>query len=167
MLRLRDGAGFIPPETGKLILMRTRIRRAYPFAAIAGILLVGVALPFSGVFASKRFHTASANSVNAPQPGPPLSEAARLNSIGVAYMNQQRFAEAQKQFEGALKVQPDYALAKLNLGVSLLSQQKSEDAKSFAGSHGKLPQDPYAWYNLGLVYKDMANTKRRSKRSSM
>jgi len=71
-------------------------------------------------------------------------------------MNQQRFAEAQKQFEGALKVQPEYALAKLNFGVSLLSQQKSEDAKkALLEATEKLPQDPYAWYNLGLVYKDI------------
>src|SRR6476646_3854161 len=84
--------------------MRTRIRRAYPFAAIAGILLVGVALPFSGVFASKRLHAASGNSLNAPQPGPPLSEAAK---------------------------------------------------KALLEASEKLPQDPYAWYNLGLVYKDI------------
>jgi Flp pilus assembly protein TadD len=134
--------------------MRIRIRRMYPFATIAGIVLLGLALPFTGSFASKKFHPAPSIVSASPESAP--SEAARLNSIGVAYMNQQRFSEAQKQFEAALKVQPDYALAKLNLGVSLLSQQKSEDAKkSLIEASAKLPGDPYAWYNLGLVFKDI------------
>src|SRR5260370_7038060 len=76
-------------------------------------------------------------------------------------MNQEKFGEAQKQFEGALKAQPDYVLAKLNLGVSLLSQQKSEDAKkALLEASEKLPRDPYAWYNLGLVYKDVGDQEK-------
>src|SRR5579885_3078632 len=42
--------------------------------------------------------------------------AAKLNSVGVAYMGQQRFADAQKEFEAALAADGNYALAKLNLG---------------------------------------------------
>ena len=76
-------------------------------------------------------------------------------------MNQQRFADAQKQFDGALKAQPDYALAKLNLGISLLSQQKSDLAqKMLLEATEKLPRDPYAWYNLGLVYKDIGEQEK-------
>ena len=135
--------------------MRTRFCRAYLFAAIV-LVLLGVVLPLSGVFASKKTREFSASVPRVGASEGDSSEAARLNSIGVAYMNQQRFADAQKQFEAALKSQPDYALAKLNLGISLLSQQKSELAKKMLlEATEKLPRDPYGWYNLGLVYKDI------------
>src|SRR6266436_9789331 len=135
--------------------MRKRIRSAYPFAAFI-VVVLGIALPLSGVFAARKSLATFSIGSNAAARDPDNSEAARLNSIGVAYMNQQRFADAQKQFEAALKAQPDYALAKLNLGISLLSQQKSEDAKkALQEASEKLPRDPYAWYNLGLVYKDV------------
>src|SRR5438445_421205 len=141
--------------------MRTRIRRAYPFAAIILAVIVQGALPLSGVFAGKKSHTLSSATEDGLAADGQSSEAARLNSIGVAYMNQQRFADAQKQFESALKSQPDYLLAKLNLGISLLSQQKSEDArKALQEAAEKLPGDPYAWYNLGLVYKDISEQEK-------
>jgi Tfp pilus assembly protein PilF len=134
-----------------------RVRRAYPFVAIVLIAVVAAVLPLGGVIASRHSNAWSSAAGMASPPDADSAEAARLNSIGVAYMGQQRFADAQKQFEAALKAQPDYALAKLNLGVSLLSQQKSEDAKkALLDATEKLPRDPYSWYNLGLVYKDTA-----------
>src|SRR6266481_4776628 len=82
-------------------------------------------------------------------------EAFRYNTLGVAYMNQQKFAEAQKYFEKALAADPKFAIARLNLGISLLSQQKLEAARAaLEEATHLLPKDPYAWYNLGLVYKD-------------
>jgi Tfp pilus assembly protein PilF len=82
-------------------------------------------------------------------------EAFRNNTLGVAYMNQQKFAEAQKYFERALAADPKFAIARLNLGISLLSQQKIEAARAALEEATRLlPKDPYAWYNLGLVYKD-------------
>jgi tetratricopeptide (TPR) repeat protein len=123
--------------------------------------LLGIALPFGGVFAARKSAATAPIVADAVAPDADNSEAARLNSIGVAYMNQQRFADAQKQFDGALEAQPDYALAKLNLGIALLSQQKSEDAKkALLGASEKLPRDPYAWYNLGLVYKDVGEQEK-------
>jgi len=136
--------------------MRTPFTLGYPFAAIALLVLLGITLPLSGVFASKKSHDLFSAAQRVAGSGSDSSEAARLNSIGVAYMNQQRFADAQKQFEAALKRQPDYALAKLNLGISFLSQQKSDLAKKMLlEATEKLPRDPYGWYNLGLVYKDL------------
>ena len=82
-------------------------------------------------------------------------EAMRLNTLGVAYMNQQKAAEAQKYFEQALAADPQFAAAKMNLGISFLGQQKVERARAaLEEASAKLPQDPYAWYNLGLAYKD-------------
>src|SRR6266550_3666453 len=83
------------------------------------------------------------------------------DTLGVAYMNQQRPADAQKYFEQALEADPKFAVARLNLGVSLLAQQKLEPARAAleaAAQH--LPKDAYAWYNLGLAYKDLGETEK-------
>jgi Flp pilus assembly protein TadD len=133
--------------------MPTRVRRAYPFVLAA--LLLGSALPLAKVFAEK--HAPVVPTASVADPDAASAEAARFNSIGVAYMGQQRFGEAQKQFEAALKVQPGYALAKLNLGIAFIAQQKSDEAKAaLLEATQKLPNDPFGWYNLGLVYKDTA-----------
>jgi Flp pilus assembly protein TadD len=85
------------------------------------------------------------------------AEALRLNTLGVAHMNQGKSAEAEKLFEQALKVDPKFSGARLNLGVALLAQQKLEPARAALEQATKeLPSDPYAWYNLGLAYKDSA-----------
>jgi tetratricopeptide (TPR) repeat protein len=140
--------------------MRKRIRSAYWFAAMIAV-SIGIVLPLAAVFAAKKPQMAFSILAAAAAPDADNSEAARLNSIGVAYMNQQRFADAQKQFDSALKAQPDYALAKLNLGISLLSQQKPDEAKkALLEASEKLPRDPYAWYNLGLVYKDLSEQEK-------
>lgn len=83
------------------------------------------------------------------------SEAYRFNTLGVAHMNQQRPADAQKYFEQALEADPSFAVARLNLGVALLGQQKLEAArKALTEATEQMPNDPYAWYNLGLALKD-------------
>ena len=89
------------------------------------------------------------------------NDALRFNTLGVAYMNQQKFTDAQKNFEQALAADPKFAVARLNLGVALLSQQKLEAARAaLEEATRQLPRDPYAWYNLGLVYKDSAETEK-------
>jgi Tfp pilus assembly protein PilF len=89
------------------------------------------------------------------------AEAYRLNTLGVAYMNQQRPADAQKYFEQALAADPKFAVARLNLGIALMGQQKLEAARAaLEEAAEKLPKDPYAWYNLGLVYKDLGEAEK-------
>src|SRR5713226_6237178 len=89
------------------------------------------------------------------------TEAYRFNTLGVAYMNQQRPADAQKFFEQALEGDPKFAVARLNLGVSLMGQQKLEPARAaLEEAAQRLQRDPYAWYNLGLVYKDLGETEK-------
>ena len=83
------------------------------------------------------------------------ADAYRLNTLGVAHMNQGRPADAQKYFEQALEADPKLAIARLNLGVALLGQQKLEAARAaLTEATEQRPKDPYAWYNLGLAYKD-------------
>ncbi|PYX64432.1 MAG: hypothetical protein DMG78_30605, partial [Acidobacteria bacterium] len=89
------------------------------------------------------------------------ADAYRLNTLGVAYMNQQRPADAQKYFEQALEANPKFGVARLNLGISLLAQQKLEPARvALEAATQQLPKDAYAWYNLGLVYKDLGEAER-------
>jgi len=90
-----------------------------------------------------------------------VGEAYRLNTLGVAYMNQQRPADAEKYFTQALSVDPTFEVARLNLGIALLAQQKLEPARTaLATATAKLPNDPYAWYNLGLAYKDLGDAEK-------
>jgi Tfp pilus assembly protein PilF len=122
---------------------------------VAGV-LVFVALLFSHEPHSHAWQR------TAPTPAAKISgEAQRLNTLGVAHMNQGKNAEAQEQFEKALAADPNFAQAKMNLGISLLAQQKLEPARAaLEDAAKKLPDDPYAWYNLGLVYKDSADTEK-------
>jgi tetratricopeptide (TPR) repeat protein len=103
----------------------------------------------------------SAAKPHSASPAATANEALRFNTLGVAYMNQQKFADAQKNFEQALDLDPKFGIARLNLGIALLSQQKLEAARtSLEAASRLLPQDPYAWYNLGLAYKDSGETEK-------
>jgi len=89
------------------------------------------------------------------------AEALRLNTLGVAHMNQGKSADAEKLFEQALAVDPKFGGARLNLGIASLAQQKLEHARAALEQATKeLPNDPYAWYNLGLAYKDSAEPEK-------
>ena len=93
-------------------------------------------------------------------PGPVANpqEAARLNNIGVAYMNQQLFEKALKAFEGAAADDPALEVATVNRGVALLNLQRVDEAKALLEKEVKNnPRDPHAWYNLGLYYKNSAD----------
>ena len=64
----------------------------------------------------------------ASQPNP--IEAARLNNLGCAYMNQQLFEKGLKEFQQAVQADPNLAIARLNEGVAYLNLQKVDEAKS-------------------------------------
>jgi len=118
--------------------------------------VLALLLPTLVVFASRR--ATEAFPQNAPSRSPKktlASGALRLNTLGVAYLNQGKAAEGQKYFEEVLATDPGFAVARMNLGIALLAQQKMEQARAaLEQATAKLPDDPTAWYNLGLVYKD-------------
>jgi tetratricopeptide (TPR) repeat protein len=91
---------------------------------------------------------------------PDPAEAARLNNLGVAYMNQQLFEKALTMFEQAAATDSNLKIAKLNLGVALLNLQKLEDAKAVLDKAAKDdPNDAHTWFNLGLYYKNSASSE--------
>ncbi len=113
---------------------------------------LSIALTFA-VFLALLIPLLAAN-VAAPNP----QEAARLNNIGVAYMNQQLFEKALKSFEEAAEKDPALEVTTVNRGVALLNLQRIDDAKTLLEKAAKdNPKDAHAWYNLGLYYKNSAD----------
>src|SRR6202795_4597488 len=85
-------------------------------------------------------------------------EAARLNNIGVAYMNQQLFEKALKAFEEAAAKGPALEVATINRGVALLNLQRVDEAKALLEREAKNnPKDAHVWFSLGLYYKNSAD----------
>jgi tetratricopeptide (TPR) repeat protein len=107
--------------------------------------LAGLLLAASAFLSAPQTQSTAAN---------PL-EAARLNNLGAAYMNQQLFEKGLKYFQQAAEADPKLAMARLNEGIAYLNLQKIDQAK--AALEDALKQDaknPYAWYDLGLLAKN-------------
>ena len=86
---------------------------------------------------------------------PDAADAARLNNLGVAYMNQQLFEKGLHAFEQAAAADPNFQTAQINRGIALLNLQRVDDAKQILEAASKRdPKDPHVWYNLGLLYKN-------------
>src|SRR5229473_1937613 len=147
----------IPRGQGET-LMQTPLRRVVSVIFSCALLICcGVILLRSSAPPAQEKTPASKK----PAASANVASAYRLNTLGVAYMNQRRPADAQKYFEQALEANAKFAVARLNLGVSLLGQQKLEPARAaLEEASRQLPKDAYAWYNLGLVYKDVGETER-------
>ncbi len=138
--------------------MQTRFRGAAAVLSACAILICFAAIVLGSGAPSAQEKSARTEKAGAQSRA---ADAYRLNTLGVAYMNQQRPADAQKYFEQALEADPKFAVARLNLGVALLGQQKLEPARAaLVEATGQLPKDPYAWYNLGLVYKDLGEMEK-------
>ena len=96
-------------------------------------------------------------SAQKPAPNNP-AEAARLNNLGAAYMNQQLFEKALKNFQDAAALDPTLQITRLNQGIALLNMGKVDAAKQLLEEAVKRDaNDPNAWYNLGLLYKNSDN----------
>src|SRR5216683_2088288 len=133
-------------------------RRAVGAISICGIFICGGAILMrSGATPAQEKGAAT------KKPGSPggAADAYRFNTLGVAYLNQQRPADAQKYFEKALEADSKFAVARLNLGISLLAQQKLELARAaLEAAAQQLPKDAFAWYNLGLTHKDLGESEK-------
>ena len=91
---------------------------------------------------------------------PVASEAIRLNTLGVGYMNQQDFQHALPLFIRAYTLDPHLYAARLNQGIAFLNQQKYEPAeKVLREAVEREPGNPRAWYNLGLLYKSQGEAQ--------
>src|SRR5579864_8412502 len=94
----------------------------------------------------------------ASQPNP--AEAARLNNLGCAYMNQQLFEKGLKAFQQATELDPNLTVARLNEGIAYLNLQKIDEAKAaLEAARNTDPKNPNAWYNLGLLAKNTGDSQ--------
>src|ERR1700682_1595986 len=95
-----------------------------------------------------------------PESKPNPLEAARLNNLGAAYMNQQLFEKGLKAFQQAVTLDPKLAIARLNEGIAFLNLQKVDEAKAALEDALKQdPKNPNAWYNLGLLAKNTGDAQ--------
>jgi tetratricopeptide (TPR) repeat protein len=91
----------------------------------------------------------------APESQPNPREAARLNNLGCAYMNQQLFEKGLAAFQQAAEADPTLLIARLNLAVAYMNLQKTDEAKALLeGIIKQDPKIPNAWYSLGLLDKN-------------
>src|SRR5438552_1605873 len=114
------------------------------FLTFGGVILVGLAL----IAATPR------------QGGSPdkSTEAARLNNLGAAHMNQQLFEKGLKAFQDAAALDPKLESARLNQGIAVLKLTRIDPAKqSLEEAVKRDPNVPHAWLNLGLLYKNSDN----------
>jgi len=91
-------------------------------------------------------------------PGKDSNEAARLNNLGCAYMNQQLFEKGLKFFEDASAADSNLKVAKINQGIALLSLAKVDAAKAILDEAAKTdPKDPHVWFALGMLNKNSSD----------
>lgn len=76
----------------------------------------------------------------------------RANNTGVGLLEQFKFDEAEKEFREALKLKPDFDLAKLNLAITFYNLKKLDETKQTALEYLKIDKNSlHAFYILGLT----------------
>jgi tetratricopeptide (TPR) repeat protein len=126
---------------------------AYKKKVLGGVVLMGAAV--AAAFAASLAGAARPDEAR----GKGL-EAARLNGIGVALMNQQLTEKAAAKLEEAHQADTQSAIPILNRGIALLYLQRLNEAEAELKKAAEMtPNDPRAWYNLGLTEMDAANQK--------
>src|SRR5260370_33267954 len=143
----------------KKLFMRSTHRRAVGVIFACSILICCAAILVRSSAPSAKEKAAATKKSGSSSGG--VADPYRFNTLGVAYLNQQRPADAQKYFEQALAADPKFAVEGVNLGVSLLAQQKLEPGRAaLEAAAQQLAKDAYAWYNLGLAYKDLGESEK-------
>jgi tetratricopeptide (TPR) repeat protein len=88
------------------------------------------------------------------------AEAARLNNLGCAYMNQQLFEKGLKNFQDAAALDPNLRVARLNQGIALLNLARIDAAREVLEAAAKNdPKDVRVWYALGMLEKNSSDTQ--------
>lgn len=81
--------------------------------------------------------------------------AASLNSVGVAFMNQQIPSKALVKFEDAHHADPASGIPLINKGIALIYLRRLPEAEEALKAASLLdPKNPRVWYSLGLALFD-------------
>jgi type IV pilus biogenesis/stability protein PilW len=82
-----------------------------------------------------------------------------LSNMGLAYYHKQDYAQAEKYFLEALKMQPDFANALGGLGMTYIAMGKyPEGAARLEKALKKDPKSPSLHFELGKAYRGMGET---------
>ena len=109
------------------------------------LLLLGLSLSVLTISAHRQTDQAKPNS---------REDAYRANNIGVALLEQFKHKEAADAFRRALQLQPDLALARINLGIALFNVPDLPAAqKELQAASALAPSAPQPLYLLGLLAK--------------
>lgn len=89
-------------------------------------------------------------------------------NLGMGLMDQYRPTEAIEAFEEVVRLQPDWVTGRLNLGIALLNAQ-SDETRARAEEEllwvaAEDPDNPYAHYALGMLFKHFARTDEAKER---
>ena len=115
--------------------------------------LFAIALAFGG---SPRAYALEA----APDRQPNPVEAARLNDIGVALMNQQLTEKAIAKFDEAHAADPSSAIPVMNKGIALVYLRKIPEAEVALKQAATMdPNNPRTWYSLGIMHLGAGDPK--------
>lgn len=86
------------------------------------------------------------------------NEAARLNNVGVALMNQQLTEKALAKFDAAHAADAAAAIPVVNRGIALLYAQKIPEAEDALKQAQEIdPNNARAWYAMGLAHFESGN----------
>jgi tetratricopeptide (TPR) repeat protein len=91
---------------------------------------------------------------NLPTPAQPSDNAEwmRWNNLGISYLDQLQYAEANKAFEQVVRLRPDYKDGYVNIGLNYIEWEKYAEARApLEKALGLQPHDARALYYMALV----------------
>ncbi len=93
-----------------------------------------------------------------------VTELLRLNSRGVAYMEQLDYKAAAQEFSRLLELDANFVPGHVNLGVALFNQQLHEEAaRSFQQALELDPEQIQSHYMMGLIYRNQDQAAKAAK----
>ena len=106
---------------------------------LLSLVLVAPLTPAQGPARAEQRRAPAARPAQAGRAPNQRAEAIQQNNLGVAYMGQQRFPDAERSFARAIALDPGLDLARLNRGIALLYLQRNSDAgavlQAYARTH--------------------------------
>jgi len=87
-------------------------------------------------------------------PTPAAGDPVHHLNVGMAYLEQHRFGQAEEQFRAALALDDDYLEARIDLAIALAAEVEYEPALAELERALEIaPEHPTALYMLGLIHK--------------
>ncbi|HZH32819.1 MAG TPA: FG-GAP-like repeat-containing protein [Pyrinomonadaceae bacterium] len=129
------------------------IKRRLRIAILVAFAALSLVAPPYGRHSAQRSAVAAAPEEEGRQSAPDAREAAyRANNLGVALLEQFKHAEGAEQFRRALELDPQLALAQINLAVALYNVPDADAAaRAAARAHLLAPDAPQPLYLQALL----------------